>query len=573
MKRFLKIVISLILILTLLGGAGWYFGFYNRPLTVEILLSVSDMLNRASLPSLSTKTANWAYSLSGYNPEIAIDVAESYRAKGNYTKAEYTLVNAISRKPSVNLYVALSRTYVEQDKLLDASTMLDKISDPELKAELNAMRPAAPTAQPEQGFYHNYVDVTLSCESGTLYYTTDGTYPSLSSEPYSEPLSLDAGETTINALAVDENGLVSSRVILGYTVDGVIEDVVLSDAALDAYVRQLLSKPSNITLRSDELWSITEMELPEEVKDFSDLARFTGLTSLSIHNATGLDLSFLSGMTDLTALDLSGSKLDRAGLESISALPKLVSLDLSDCQVSNIDPLAEAVGLVSLDLSENSVQNLSALASLTALQSLDLHRNAIHDLSSLSDLKELTNLDVSYNSITSLDALSKCVKLESLNFAENKVGSISVVENFPALTLLNGSGNALTDASPAAKCTALTELYLSDNAIADISAFAALTALQTLDISYNQVTAMPFVPETAALHDLYASHNVIGDISGLKGCENLTNVDLDYNEPLEDVSALESCMALAKLNVYGTKVSDVADLRSREVIVNFDPTI
>ena len=222
MKRFLKIVISLILILTLLGGAGWYFGFYNRPLTVEILLSVSDMLNRASLPSLSTKTANWAYSLSGYDPEIAIDVAESYRAKGNYTKAEYTLVNAISRKPSVNLYVALSRTYVEQDKLLDASTMLDKISDPELKAELNAMRPAAPTAQPEQGFYHNYVDVTLSCESGTLYYTTDGTYPSLSSEPYSEPLSLDAGETTINALAVDENGLVSSRVILGYTVDGVI---------------------------------------------------------------------------------------------------------------------------------------------------------------------------------------------------------------------------------------------------------------------------------------------------------------------------------------------------------------
>lgn len=573
MKKALKIIIPLILILALFGGAGWYFGFYNRPMTVNVLLSISTGLEGSHFNSLSSTVYGWAYSLSDYDPEIAIKLAEAYKKRGNYTKAEYTLVNAIAQKPSAALYIALSRTYIEQDKLLDASTMLDSISDPAMKAELDALRPAAPASSPEQGLYSNYLDVTLQYESGTLYYSTDGTYPSLKGSVYEGPLSLAAGETKINALVVGENGLVSSRSIFGYTVDGVIEDVTLADPALDAYIRELLSKSASAAIRSNELWSITELTVPEDVKDFRDLSYFIGLTSLTIQNQSGLPLQFLSSMNKLEALDLSGSRVSREDLTAIAALPKLKKLSLTRCGLSNIDALSGVLSLRELDLSENSIQNISALSSLAALQSLDLHGNAISNLSGLTGLNELKALDLSFNSVASLDTIGACPKLESLNISDNQLTSLSGISSLSALTTLDASNNRLADISRISACASLTEVNLSDNSLEDASALAALPDLSILDISYNEMTALPSFSSEAVLLSLFASHNKLEDVEGLDSLQYLTTVDLDYNENLEDISALNSCPALGRVNVYGTKVTDVADLRERDVVVNFNPTI
>lgn len=60
---------------------------------------------------------------------------------GSYTRAERTLVEAIRTAPSEQLYRRLSATYVAQDKLLDAQQMLDSITDPAIRASLEAARP------------------------------------------------------------------------------------------------------------------------------------------------------------------------------------------------------------------------------------------------------------------------------------------------------------------------------------------------------------------------------------------------------------------------------------------------
>lgn len=573
MKKALKIIIPLILILSLFGGTGWYFGFYNRPMTVDILLSISTGLEGSHFNSLSSTVYDWAYSLSDHDPEIAIKLAESYKKRGNYTKAEYTLVNAITQNPSVELYMALSKAYIEQDKLLDASTMLDSITDPAMKAELEALRPAAPTSSPEQGFYSNYLDVTLQYEGGTLYYSTDGTFPSLKNSVYEGPISLSSGETNINALVVGENGLASSRSIFGYTVDGVIEDVTLSDPALDTYIRELLGKSESAAIRSNELWGITELAVPEDVKDFSDFTYFVGLTSLTIQNQSELSLPFLTSMGKLETLDLSGSRISREDLTAIASLPKLKKLSLARCGLSNIDALADAVSLWELDLSENSIQNLSALTSLSALQSLDLHGNVVSSLSGLTNLNELKTLNLSFNSIASLDSIGTCPKLEELNLSDNKLTSLSGISKLSALKTLNASNNQLADISQISACTPLTEVNLSDNNLADADALAALPNLSILDISYNEITALPSFSSEAVLLDLVASHNSLEDVAGLTDLEHLTMVDLDYNENLEDISALESCSSLGQVNVYGTNVTDVGALREQNVVVNFDPTI
>lgn len=571
MKRALKIIIPLILIFALLGGAVWYFGFYNRPMTVNMLLSISTQLDQGRFGNASLQFYNYAYNLSGHDPEIAIDLAESYRARGNYTKAEFTLVNAIAQKPSVALYLALSQTYVAQDKLLDAATMLDQISDADIKAQLDAIRPAAPTAKPEPGFYNNYVEVSLENAGGTMYFTTNGTYPSILDTPYEGPQTLGAGETTIIALSVGENGLVSSRSIFGYTVDGVIENVTLSDSALDQYVRTLLEKDASDTLRSDELWSITEMELPAATNDFSDLSRFTGLTSLTVQGKSNFDYQALAALQSLTSLDLSGCRPSKQDLEIIAALPKLTALNLSDCGLSNIEPLSAAAGLVNLDLSDNSIRNITSLSGLLRLQSLSLYRNTVEDVAALAGLTELTSLDLSYNALTALPGLSSCVKLESLKLANNQISSLAPLSRLTSLKVLDVSHNSLTDVSHVGNCTALTELNLSHNTIKDVSALKSLTQASKMDLSYNDIVTVPNFPNDSLLSEFNGAHNLVEDVSGLANLQHLTYVDLDYNN-LKDVSPLLSCSSLVQLNVFGTNVSEVGKFLEMDVIVNFDPT-
>ena len=61
---------------------------------------------------------------------------------------------------------------------LDAVQMLDRTTDPAVKAELDSLRPAAPTVMPESGYYSEYIDVTVQTDAEAVYATTNGEYPS-----------------------------------------------------------------------------------------------------------------------------------------------------------------------------------------------------------------------------------------------------------------------------------------------------------------------------------------------------------------------------------------------------------
>lgn len=157
MKKIMKVALPLLLVILLITGAIWYMFEYDRSTVQAFLVNRA----RASAEKGDFETAsrlyNMSYELSGEDQNVAIELAEIYKGVGNYTKAESTLTSAIADGGTAELYIALSKTYVEQDKLLDAVNMLDNISDPEIKAQLDAQRPAAPTADYESGFYSQYI--------------------------------------------------------------------------------------------------------------------------------------------------------------------------------------------------------------------------------------------------------------------------------------------------------------------------------------------------------------------------------------------------------------------------------
>ncbi len=554
MKKVLKVLIPLILILALLISACWYFLIYNRPLTVNFLMDQADSMVSNERYERAILYNKWAWSLMPEWTDLALDLADTYIATGNYTKAEYTLVSAISSNPGKGgLYEALCRIYVQQNKLLDAVQMLDRITDAQVVDYMNTARPAAPVLTPESGYYTEYIEVSVQSDAPYVYITKDGKYPSNDTDLYTGPLNMEAGETTLITLAVNEQGLVSPAAVFGYTVGGVVEPVELSDPAVDSAVREVLGYTADQTIMSDDLWGIQTLELSDTVSDLSDLARFTGLTSLTIHDVSGLEMSVFHQVPTLQELDLSGCTISTQSMTSISSLTNLQILRLSNCALTDI----------------------SALSSLIMLEELDLSGNFVSDISVVALMPELKSISLSNNPLESIAGLSICSKLEYADLRDCNVQSIGALSGKSALRTLLASNNQIADLSPLKDCRSMETLLLSNNLISDISVLRSMPKLVTFEANYNAVTEIPALQNSAAaLVSFIANYNDIEDVSGLSGIDTLNYVELDYNQ-VKDISPLTENYNLIQLDVWDNPIPDIAEavkpFEESSIIVNYNP--
>lgn len=552
MKRVLKIVIPLVVVLALLGTAAWFFLSFRADLTAGFLRGQAAKMVERERYSRAVTYYNWAWQLDPENQEIPLALAEAYAGSGNYTKAEYTLVRAISARPQdVDLYVALCQVYVAQDKLLDAVQMLDRTSDAEVKAALDELRPAAPVLSPENGYYTEYIEVTADGGGNAVYLSIDGDYPSMEDDAYTGPVTLPGGETMVMAVAVDENQMVSQAVQNGYTIGGVVEPVTLNDPAIDAAVREQLGMTAGETLMTDDLWSIAELTLPDTVADLADLSHFTGLTTLTIQNVSGLDFSVLSQLTALQTLDLSGCTISSGSLDAIAGLTGLRVLRLNNCALTDIN----------------------ALSQLTALTELQLANNSLTDIGVTSLMLDLETVTLTNNPITSIAGLSACTKLKSLDISGCSVTSIASLSGKTALETLLAGNNQIADLSPLEGCTALAVLEVPYNLVSDISVLAQLPALTRFVGNNNQITAVPdFDEETSKLQYIQLDYNEVADLAGLQGINSLNYVYADYNQ-VETILPLKNNINLIQINVWDNPIpeEEVKSLQENSIIVNYNP--
>lgn len=571
MKRTLKRLLPIFLSLVIICSVIWYLFIYDRGIMQDILLSSARYFEQQGNHKIATWLYNEAYLQSGNDDSVIIELAERFKKIGNYTQAEVVLTNAISEGGSADLYIALSKTYVEQDKLADAVDMLDNITNPDIKAQLDAQRPATPVSSLASGYYNQYMNVDIeSAENQALYVSTNSDFPSIQN-PYQESFTLSAGENKFCAVAVDENGLVSSPAHFSYIVGGVIEEITISDPVLDSCLREILNKGASEKLFSNDLWTITSLTVPEGVTDYSDLRYLTFLDSLVMEKPTLNGLSMLSSMTQLKNLCIRNCPLSATDVTIIGALPSLEFLILTDCSLSNISGLSNASRLVNLDLRNNAIKDLSPLSFLENLTTVNLSGNALTNLSPLSALENLTALDVSYNSLTSVAALATCPKLTTLVASNNQITQMATFNDPNVLTALSLADNDLTDISALAQYTSLTGLDLSYNQISDVSALADLNKLTIVDISHNKISTLPSWRRSAALVELNASYNKITSVSPLRGMLFLNYVYLDHNK-LSNINPLAECDMLVRVSVFGNYVKDVSKFKEKDIIVNYDPT-
>lgn len=551
MKLTIKTLLIILLVFALLAAAAWFFLVYRTDLTTSVMTYWGAHFYDAARYNRAVSFYGLAWKLSPDDAGIPIRLAEAYVQEGNYTKAEYTLVSAITRSASAKeLYIALSGVYVAQDKLLDAEDMLSRITNDAVRAEIEALRPEKPVIEPESGYYTDYIDVTVTGSGDKIYAVLNEDFPSGEADVYTEPFTLSGGESKIVALCVGENGLVSEAAYAGYTVGSVVEPVSISDPALNAYVYELLGKPAGQTLMSDELWAVEALELPEGMASYADLPLFAGLKSLSLHTTSAdADLTVLGTLTTLQSLDLSGCTVSSATLEAISALPDLRELNLSECSLAAVN----------------------SLVGLSSIQVLNLAGNTVSDITALSALTTLRELTLSNNPIGSVGTLKNCMALELLRVDGCKLTSLNGLQGHTALRELYASNNQIKDLSVLSGCSALTTLEIGDNEIEDVSVLTSFSALQVLIANNNQIKTLPALAADTPLWRCDLSYNEIEDISPLADVDTLNFLNLDYNK-VSSLKCLENSRLLMKLEVWNNPVSaeEVKALQDIGVVVHYN---
>ena len=543
MKKAARIVIPIVLALVILLGTVWYLFIYDKDFTRDMFLHAARFFHARGNTEIATWCYDCAYKQANDNDSVAIELSRQHANSGNYYQAEKALNSAIADSPSVELYVALSKIYLEQNKVLDAVELMDKVCDknsgvaPEIREELAKLRPTAPKAMPIPNKEDTtlYASVDFSVSTGTLYINTAGEFPTYTNDHKAasakKNVPLIEGFNDIYAVAISEDGLVSPLTRYEYELNSKhrrLTEVTFTDAAMETALRNALNASADQVIMTDQLWELKEFTVPSGVNRLDDLYHLVGLEKLTIESAPADQLTHLQDMKDLTDLTIKETKLSQEDLTIIGNIPRLQCLTLQKCGLTTLNGLENAVTLEYLDLSGNAIVDISPITGLTRVTELYLNENSLQLLTGISSMSRLTKLNVSNNVITTVADLAGCSSLLELDISNNKLTHINEIINLHQLAKLNFANNSVTT----------------------LPNWDKSCELVTIDGSYNNITSL----------------------EPLSGLARLNNVYMDYNKNLESVTCLKDCYLLIQVNVYGTKVRDVKALTDMSVIVKYDPT-
>ncbi|KAJ9561329.1 hypothetical protein OSB04_006489 [Centaurea solstitialis] len=269
-------------------------------------------------------------------------------------------------------------------------------------------------------------------------------------------------------------------------------------------------------------------------------------------------ITSLSALPTLKSLDLSNNWYHPSGrsfpVEELLHLTNLEELDLSWNFYNATPNIQECMGLSrlkklkSIALGHNDFNKsiISCISALPCLKTLDLSYNQLGELVHLTNLEEL---DLTQNYFNDTPSIQECMRLSGLK----KLKSITLRNNYfnksiisclgalPSLKTLDLSSNYLEGSFPIQELSHLSQdlevLLLSRNDFNGTLSFKALASfhhLEVLDLSANDfVGSIPStIQQLSSLRVLsFAGNNLNGSLRdhGLCELKNLQELDLSHN--------------------------------------------
>ncbi|NXH72234.1 LRC32 protein, partial [Hydrobates tethys] len=239
---------------------------------------------------------------------------------------------------------------------------------------------------------------------------------------------------------------------------------------------------------------------------------------------------YVSNLTRLRMLDLSGNKMTRLPAGIFWSTPRLRELNLSDNYIMEIEEGAfealEELEVVNLAL--NSLHCISGF-SLTQLRVLNLSHNALELFVSEEGAEPylLQVLDLSHNRLLYFPELPKAHYLTHLNLSNNLIASLLPGSRHPGEFVLRYEEMARFNRTS--------------------HAAAGLTHVADLDLSNNRLQLFPFTffHSLGSLHSLSLAMNCLQDVAG----ESLAGSPEPSDHSLE-----RAALAVRSLDLHGNAI-------------------
>ena len=267
-KRRRNLLITLFQLLALIG-VGIYVAYQN---------SYTGVMKKGYS---ALQAGNYEQAESYFNRAIVKDksraeaytgLSEIYIEQNDLDSAESVFLSALGSQPTnADLYQAAIDFYMDTEQLEKISPLLADCEDETVLNAVSDYVSAAPSFSLEGGTYSEVQEVTISSSTGgTIYYTTDGTDPTASSEEYREPILLqNEGEVVIKAIAINDKEIPSIVSSAKYTIEFPIASAPAVNPATGQY-----TEPTQITITVPD--GYTAYYTMDGTTPTSDSERYTG---------------------------------------------------------------------------------------------------------------------------------------------------------------------------------------------------------------------------------------------------------------------------------------------------------
>jgi hypothetical protein len=153
--------------------------------------------------------------------------------------------------------------------------------------------------------------------------------------------------------------------------------------------------------------------------------QLTTLTTFSSFSFADTNLTLLQHNTNLTLLELYGSKL--TSLQGIEQLTQLTTLRLTECNITSLNAIQNCIYLTELKIRDiNMLKDISALQGCVNLHTLELTCVPVLDVSVVALLPQLYSLQlIRCFNISMIPSLVNCTKLHTVQFNHIGMGVLS----------------------------------------------------------------------------------------------------------------------------------------------------
>ena len=225
------------------------------------------------------------------------------------------------------------------------------------------------------------------------------------------------------------------------------------------------------------------------ISNLGALSALKELTELNLADNELTTLSSLKELTELQKLDVSGNEIVVFG--TAGKLQNLQYLSMADNPMKEIDlsTLSGLTNLTELNVSGCGIESIDGI-NTGNLTTLNVSYNQIDSAAALEKAEKLRTLDISYNMLTEADGLKSCISLQELSMEGNPLESIAGIEPLAELTNINLAQTGLVEENLVylQNMKNLQILDVSGNMIFGLSIITDLESLQKITISYTPLS-------------------------------------------------------------------------------------